>query len=98
MDEKYPLKVYGVLNSMIHPLLSALIFLDDLIRIEFEDIEIRSSLLEIMDQLQSATEYFLELSSLTSIEIKKITPKRDQKHWRSKRLFTGIFILTTQSL
>lgn len=62
----------GMLNSIIHPLLSALIFLDDLIREEFECLETKGNLLEIDDQVQAAVEYFLKLRSLTSIEIRNL--------------------------
>jgi hypothetical protein len=66
----FPLKVMGMLNSIIHPLLSALISLDDLICEEFGEMEIVGNLHHIDEQIQAAIEYFLELRSLTSIEIR----------------------------
>ncbi|MCL4503407.1 MAG: hypothetical protein M1438_16400 [Deltaproteobacteria bacterium] len=68
----YPLKVMGLLNSIIHPLLSALISLDDLICKEFGEIETVGNLLQIDDQIQAAAEYFLELRTLTSIQIRSL--------------------------
>lgn len=73
---KYPLKVKGLLNSIIHPLLSSLILLDDLIHEIFEDQEILGRLLEIDNQVQSAAKYFLELRFLTSLEVSEVLRTR----------------------
>lgn len=62
-------QILGLVNSIIHPLLSSLILLDDLIREEFEDIDTYGKLVQIDQQLQSAVEHFLDLRSLTFLEL-----------------------------
>ena len=61
----FPLKVIGIINSMIRPLLYALISLDDFAQEHFEDREIYGIIKEIEDQVQCVAQEFIELRTLT---------------------------------
>jgi hypothetical protein len=65
MEKAILSKITGIENSIIHPLLSSLIMLDDLIHEEIDDPEKYSALLFIDQQVQRAIEFFLELRSVT---------------------------------
>jgi hypothetical protein len=61
----FPLKVIGIINSMIRPLLSALISLDDFAQEYFGELDIYGQIKEIQDQVQCVAQDFFELRTLT---------------------------------
>jgi hypothetical protein len=61
----FPLKVIGIINSMIRPLLYSLISLDDFAQEYFEHLDIYGRIKEIEDQVQCVAEEFFELRTLT---------------------------------
>jgi len=61
----FPLKVIGIINSMIRPLLYALISLDDFAQEYFEHSDIYGKIKEIEDQVQCVAEELFELRTLT---------------------------------
>ncbi|MDO9533183.1 MAG: hypothetical protein Q7O12_13795 [Deltaproteobacteria bacterium] len=57
-------RILGLLNSIMAPLLSSLILIDNLINEEVDNIEDYGKILLIGEQVQSSIEYFFDLRTL----------------------------------